>query len=62
MEPQDNSMIPEIEILCEIGRGAAGTVFLARKNDGCYCAVKTVSRAEAGDAAFDRELHGGMEY
>ena len=42
----------------EIGRGAAGVVYLATNAEGRFAAVKVCSREELGDVRYERELRG----
>ena len=46
----------------EIGRGAAGVVYLATDAKGRFAAVKVCLRAEQGDARYERELRGAKLY
>jgi TolB-like protein/Tfp pilus assembly protein PilF len=51
--------IPDLELLCCIGRGSYGEVWLARNILGSYRAVKIVERkAFRDDEAFEREFSG----
>ena len=42
----------------EIGRGAAGVVYLATNAEGRFAAVKVCFREELGDVRYERELRG----
>ena len=46
----------------EIGRGAAGVVYLATDAEGRFAAVKLCLRAELGDVRYKRELRGAKLY
>ena len=46
----------------EIGRGAAGVVYLATDAEGKFAAVKVCLRAELGDVRYERELRGAKLY
>lgn len=46
----------------EIGRGAAGVVYLATDSEGGFAAVKVCLRAELGDVRYERELRGAKLY
>ena len=46
----------------EIGRGAAGVVYLATDAAGRFAAVKVCLRAELGDVRYERELRGAKLY
>ena len=49
--------------LCrEIGRGAAGVVYLATAPVGRFAAVKVCLREELGDGRYERELRGAKLY
>ena len=45
----------------EIGRGAAGVVYLATAPVGRFAAVKVCLREELGDVRYERELRGASE-
>lgn len=55
--PRNNALFPDCELVREIGRGAYGTVFLARK-DGEWIALKQMARTAETADRFDRELRG----
>ena len=46
----------------EIGRGAAGVVYLATDAEGKFAAVKVCLREELGDGRYERELRGAKLY
>lgn len=46
----------------EIGRGAAGVVYLATDAAGRFAAVKVCLREELGDVRYERELRGAKLY
>ena len=46
----------------EIGRGAAGVVYLATDAGGKFAAVKVCLREELGDVRYERELRGAKLY
>lgn len=46
----------------EIGRGAAGAVYLAADTGGRFAAVKVCLREELGDVRYERELRGAKLY
>ena len=46
----------------EIGRGAAGIVYLATDAEGKSAAVKVCSRAELGNGRYEREFRGAKLY
>ena len=46
----------------EIGRGAAGVVYLAANAEGKFAAVKVCLCAELGDVRYERELRGAKLY
>ena len=46
----------------EIGRGAAGVVYLATDFEGKFAAVKVCLREELGDVRYERELRGAKLY
>ena len=46
----------------EIGRGAAGVVYLATAAGGRFAAVKVCLREELGDGRYERELRGAKLY
>ena len=46
----------------EIGRGAAGVVYLATAAVGRFAAVKVCLREELGDVRYERELRGAKLY
>ena len=46
----------------EIGRGAAGVVYLATAAGGRFAAVKVCLREELGDVRYERELRGAKLY
>ena len=46
----------------EIGRGAAGAVYLATDAKGKFAAVKVCLREELGDVRYERELRGAKLY
>ena len=46
----------------EIGRGAAGAVYLAADTGGRFAAVKICLREELGDVRYERELRGAKLY
>jgi TolB-like protein/predicted Zn-dependent protease len=58
-EASGNPDIPDLELLCCIGRGSYGEVWLARNILGSYRAVKIVERkAFRDEEAFEREFSG----
>ena len=59
----DAPQIPKHKLICPIGRGAYGEVWLARDRLGNYRAIKIVHRSSFGDAApFEREYRGIQHY
>ena len=46
----------------EIGRGAAGVVYLVTDAEGRFAAVKVCLREELGDGRYERELRGAKLY
>jgi serine/threonine protein kinase len=51
--------VPDYELLCRIGVGAYGDVWLARSTLGTYRAIKVVSRRSfEHDQPFEREFKG----
>lgn len=52
-------LLPRYTALREIGRGEYGVVYLARRDDGGFYAVKVVQRPAEGDIRpYERELRG----
>lgn len=55
--------IPDHELLCMIGRGSYGQVWMARSSMGHYRAVKIVQRSSfEHDRPFEREMEGIQKY
>lgn len=55
--------VPDHELLCCVGRGSYGQVWLARNVMGTYRAVKIVERASFQNARpFDREFNGILKF
>jgi serine/threonine protein kinase len=55
--------IPNHELICAIGQGAYGRVWLARDSVGSYRAVKVVHRSSfAHHGPFEREFRGIQQY
>ena len=49
-------------LVCEIGHGAYGTVYLAKGSDGARAAVKVCRRGDIGEERYARELRGAKLY
>ena len=63
LAPQPSPAIPDHELLCLIGRGAYGEVWLARNAIGTLRAVKIVHRQSFGRAEhFEREFKGLLKF
>lgn len=64
--PQRGGLPPQVAdhiVLCRIGRGSYGEVWLARNVLGFYRAVKVVYRRDfRSDAPFEREFNGILKY
>ena len=55
--------IPDHEVICQIGRGSYGEVWLARNKLGTLRAVKIVHRAAFEESApFEREFRGIQKF
>ena len=50
--------LSEYSFIREIGRGAAGSVWLVKSTKDIYYAIKIVSKAEIGEDAYTREMRG----